>query len=117
MPELPELKPKISEGPVHSPAAEYRNIASALVEAQARQGDGRQRAAAWAARRLGVTTRRVLAVVDGEVRRVWADEWVRARQVYRDFLAEEERRSLAHAALLALERSRLDQEDAEDGAP
>ena len=118
MPDIPDESSKISDAPVmpvHSPAAEYQSIAEALV--RARQDDGRQRAAAWAARRLGITPRRLLAVVHGEVRRVWADEWVRARQVYRAFLAEEERRSLALAAQLAAERGRLDRADAADGLP
>ena len=118
MPDIPDESSKISDAPVTpvcSPAAEYQSIAEALV--RARQDDGRQRAAAWAARRLGITPRRLLAVVHGEVRRVWADEWLRARQVYRALVAEEERRSLAQAALFAAERSRLDREDAEDGIP
>ena len=98
-----------------SPAAEYRQVTSALFGSRADQG--RQRAAAWTARQLGVSPRRVLAVLHGEVRRVWADEMDRARSVYRTWLRDEARRLEDRAGRLQAERAQLDLQDAVDAAP
>lgn len=111
--------PKNSDGVMNSitasPAAEYRQVASSLF--RSREGEGRGRAAAWTARQLGVTPRRVLAVLHGEVRRVWADEMDRARAVYRTWLHEEARRLDAQAGRLQAERDRLDLQDMQDAVP
>ena len=113
MREKADNPPKKSDGVMDTftinPAAEYRQVASALLGS--RRDQGQARAVAWAARQLGVTPRRVLAVVHGEVGRVWADEMDRAREVYRNWLREESRRLEAQAVLLQAERARLDARD------
>ena len=45
----------------------------------ARRDLGASEAVWQVARELGVKPRRVLAIMRGEVRRVWADEWAKAR--------------------------------------
>ena len=113
LPKMLDIRSEISDDRMLSPATEYSQVTRALVSS--REAEGRGRAAAWAARQLGVSPRRVLAVLHGEVRRIWADELQAAQAAYRRLLAEEEARSLARAALLAVERARLDALDRQDG--
>jgi hypothetical protein len=106
-----EISSRISERRVLSPALEYQAVARDLV--RSRMDEGRARAAAWAARQLGVSERRVLAVLHGEVRRVWADEMDRARAVHRAWLAEQMRRLDLERASIAVRLAAL--EDTHEG--
>jgi hypothetical protein len=109
----PDKRSKISER-LMSPAIELRSIFSAELEVEARSLP-QKAAAARVAGRYSVTARRVLAVVHGEVTRVWADEMDNARQVWRGFAERQHARLSAEAAKYAAECARLDALDAEDG--
>ncbi len=96
-------RPRILEQPVRTAeAAELRGYASAAVEA--RQSEGRKRAIAGAARELGLSPRRVIGLLRGEVSRVWADELLGARAWYRAHVERQarllEQEAAVHRALL-----------------
>ena len=108
-----EITSEISERRM-SPAVELRTYLAMELHAEA-GSQAKKAAVAAVARRYGISPRRVLAVVHGEVGRVWADEMDRARVVYRRFVDRQQRRLQDRLAELAAERTRLDAQDAQDG--
>ena len=113
LPKVSDKLSKISDGRMHSPAVEMRGYVRAFLETRPERG--RDRAVHEAAQAFGMTPRRVLAVLHDEVRRFWSDEMDRARSVYRDLLAAEERRATLRLAQLSAEQMRLDERDRQDG--
>ena len=84
------------------PVAEMRQYAACAVES--RLSEGRKRAIDGAARELGLSPRRVIGLLRGEVRRIWADELLDARAWYRKHVERQarllEQQAAVHRALL-----------------
>jgi hypothetical protein len=78
-------------------ATEMRDIVGEAVNA--RRDRGMSEAVFQAARDLGISSRRTLAIMRGEVGRVWADELARAQQWHAQYCALQADR-LAHDAMI-----------------
>ena len=85
--------------------AEAREMQSCISEALSiiSAKHGRKRAVASLSRTLSLEPRRIDAIVRGEIRRVWADEWNRMRAWYPRFIESEFARQ-RHALMLERER-------------
>ncbi len=78
---------------------------------EARLPEGRKRAVHALSRELPLSPRRVLAILHGEVKRIWADEYIAIQSWHRDFLAREAARADHRANLLRARRDTLDAQD------
>lgn len=78
---------------------------------EAHSADGRKRAVHTLSREVALSPRRVLAILHGEVKRIWADEYFAIQAWHRDFLAREAARADQRANLLRARRETLDAQD------
>ncbi len=85
----------------------HRYVAAAMAS---HDGRGQQEAVFRAARALGISSRRVLGILHGEVRRVWADELARARRWQRAELDRVAAQYAHQAALTKLAADKWDEE-------
>ena len=92
------LSPEISEHDrMTAEAAEMHRYVDTAVKS--RSACGQARAVHGAARDLGMKPRRVIAILRGEIRRVWADELTTARRWYRSHIEHQVRLLEQQAAL------------------
>ena len=82
---------------VNAEAVELQRYVAEAVRARADRG--KAEAAFQAGRDLGLSTRRVLGILHGEVKRVWADELTAGRAWYRAHLDKAAARYEHQAAL------------------
>ena len=105
---LEKRSEKPERADVTAEAAEMHRYVAASVAAHGERGQ--QEAVYRTARALGISSRRVLGILHGEVKRVWADELARARRWQRAELD----RAVAHyahqAALTKLAADKWDEE-------
>lgn len=100
LPNYAPVRSKISEASVGSSGATVEEMRGIVGDAvKARRDRGQAEAVFQAARDLGLSTRRVLAILRGEVGRVWADELDAARIWHAEFCARQADK-LAHEAEL-----------------
>jgi hypothetical protein len=96
---FPTNRSEIAEARMSHSAAttdEMRDIVGHAVNA--RRDRGQSEAVFQAARELGLSSRRVLAILRGEVGRVWADELDTARHWYAAFCQRQAAKLAAEAA-------------------
>lgn len=102
--------PKNSERPMSGSVVDQaRDYLREGVDA--RSNEGRKRAVHALSREVPLSPRRVLAILHGEVKRLWADEYIAIHAWHRDFLAREAARADHRANLLRSRRETLDAQD------
>jgi hypothetical protein len=106
---MAEFHSKISDGSEMGaptcPTMEMREIVTSAVKA--RSDLGKAEAVHRIARELGITPRRVLGILHGEVARIWADEIQTARTWYAEELEHQANRLTHQAELYRVRRAAL----------
>ena len=116
-PKISDGSPKISDG--SSAIANFRmsgssvdDVRAMLAEGVERPGVPRKQAVPMLAREVRVmSARRILAILHGEVQRLWDDEAEAVRRWYVEFLRLEAERAQRRAEALLARRARLDAGD------
>ena len=109
LPKSGEISPMASASAM-TPAQEMHTIICEMVDAN--RHDGIERAIVIVARELGLTASRVTEIRKGRSGRIWADEYIAARERYARFLHRQEQKLELQAArvraLRASTQERLD---------